>query len=97
MLRIPINDCTSGFRCYKTSALKKINYHNLKSDGYALLIEILNRAKNKNLLIHEIPFTYVERKKGKSKLSKKIIFEAFVYVIKSAITDTIKFFRRPNS
>ena len=97
LLRIPVNDCTSGFRCYKTSALKKINYHNLKSDGYALLIEILNRAKNENLLIHEVPFSYVERKRGKSKLSKKVIFEAFFYVIKSAIINIANFFRRSNN
>jgi len=89
LLKIPVNDCTSGFRCYRASALRKIGYQNLKSDGYTLLIEILNRAKRKKLLIKEIPFTYTDRKMGKSKLSKKVIFEAFIYVIKSAIINKI--------
>jgi dolichol-phosphate mannosyltransferase len=97
MLRIPVFDCTSGFRCYKSKTLVEINYQTLNSDGYALLIEIVDRVNRKKLPIKEIPFIYTERKGGKSKLSKKIIFEAFFYVIKSAIINIANFFRRSNN
>jgi dolichol-phosphate mannosyltransferase len=93
MLKIPAYDCTSGYRCYKATALKEIEYQNLKSDGYALLIEILDRAKHKNLSIKEIPFTYIKRKSGRSKLSKKIIIEALFYVLKSFLLNILNKFK----
>jgi dolichol-phosphate mannosyltransferase len=84
MLNLPVNDCTSGFRCYKTDVLKKIKYHELRSNGYALLIEIIYKLNINGFKIKEIPFLYTERTVGKSKISKKIAFEALLFVLKIA-------------
>ena len=49
-----ITDSQSGFRAYNRNALSKIN---LYEDGMAVSIEILLRAKEKNLLTAEVPIT----------------------------------------
>jgi glycosyltransferase involved in cell wall biosynthesis len=49
-----ITDSQSGFRAYNKNALSKIN---LFEDGMAVSVEILLRAKEKNLLITEVPIT----------------------------------------
>jgi glycosyltransferase involved in cell wall biosynthesis len=49
-----ITDSQSGFRAYNRNALSKIN---LFEDGMAVSVEILLRAKEKNLLTVEVPIT----------------------------------------
>jgi glycosyltransferase involved in cell wall biosynthesis len=49
-----ITDSQSGFRAYNSNALAKIN---LFEDGMAVSVEILLRAKEKNLLTVEVPIT----------------------------------------
>jgi glycosyltransferase involved in cell wall biosynthesis len=49
-----ITDSQSGFRAYNRNALSKIN---LFEDGMTVSIEILLRAKEKNLLATEVPIT----------------------------------------
>lgn len=73
---LPFYDCTSGYRCYKTDVLKKINYTNIKSNGYSFLVELLYKAYKSKAKIKEIPIIFSERTGGKSKMSKKVIVEA---------------------
>ena len=40
MLRIPIHDCTSGYRCYRTSALSTLRLDQVHSQGYAFQVEM---------------------------------------------------------
>jgi glycosyltransferase involved in cell wall biosynthesis len=49
-----LSDAQSGFRAYNKNALSKIY---IFEDGMSVLTEILFRAKEKNLLIKEIPIT----------------------------------------
>lgn len=70
ILGLKTKDVTSGYRAYKREALKKINYKNVKSEGYVFQIEMVYVAEKKNLKIKEIPIVFIDRKKGKSKLSK---------------------------
>jgi len=73
---LPFYDCTSGYRCYKTDILKKMNYKTIKSNGYSFLVELLYKAYKSKGKIKEIPIIFSERSGGKSKMSKKVIFEA---------------------
>ena len=40
------------------------------------------RSEKENLAIKEVPITFFERREGKSKMNKKIVFEAIFKVIK---------------
>ncbi len=85
LLDLKTKDITSGFRCFRTETLKKINFTTVKSNGYAFQEEMLYRTEQTGLLVKEIPITFTDRQKGKSKLSKKDILEFFSTIIKLKI------------
>jgi dolichol-phosphate mannosyltransferase len=82
ILNLPINDLTSGFKCFRREVLEKIDLNNIQSDGYAFQIELTYKAAQYGFKIKEIPITFHERKRGISKFSKKILWEAMWVVWK---------------
>jgi dolichol-phosphate mannosyltransferase len=77
MLRLPIRDCTTGFRAYRADVVKRANLGATVSDGYAFLTESLLRiAELDDVRIDEVPIIYVDRTQGESKMSKTIISES---------------------
>ena len=84
-LGIKSNDCTSGFRVYSKEALNKIKFENIQSNGYSFLIEILYRCFKEGLKVHEIPFVFIDRSLGKTKMSKKEIFKTLSTLIRLKI------------
>jgi dolichol-phosphate mannosyltransferase len=81
----PIRDLTAGFKCYTKKALAGINLDKLKSDGYGFQIEIDFMIWRKGFKIKEIPIIFIERRVGTSKMSKNIITEAFLLVLRLRI------------
>lgn len=75
-------DCTSGYRLYKTDLLQRIEYESILADGYSYLIEILYRASRRQTNVGETPIVFVERRHGKSKISRKEIFKAIRTVLR---------------
>ena len=61
-------DCTSGFRCYSKEYIKRV-LPNLHSQTYEIQIETLKQARLNGFKIQEVPITFLNRKRGKSKLS----------------------------
>ena len=85
LLRSKINDMTSGFRSYSSEALNEINYFSTKSDGYSFQIEMTIRSIEKKLTIKEVPIIFTERSLGNSKMSKKIVYEAFLFLLNNGV------------
>ena len=85
VLRSKINDMTSGFRSYSSEALNEINYFSTKSDGYSFQIEMTIRSIEKKLSIKEVPIIFTERSLGNSKMSKKIVYEAFLFLLNNGV------------
>jgi len=79
---LPVLDCTGGFNCYRREVLEKIDLDRIISDGYAFQIEMKYRLWRRGFSIKEVPITFVDRTRGKSKISKSIIFQAFFLVWK---------------
>jgi glycosyltransferase involved in cell wall biosynthesis len=75
-----VKDMTAGFRIYRTSKLIQIDLLSVKSEGYCFQIEMTKRMSQIDGKILEVPITFVERKYGVSKMSKKIVFEAIYRV-----------------
>jgi len=82
---MPIQDPTGGFKCIRVSALRKIDLKKILSDGYSFQIEINYRLWCNKLRIKEIPIVFTERRAGESKISRKIVKEAFFMVWKLKI------------
>jgi dolichol-phosphate mannosyltransferase len=73
---LPISDMTGGFRCVRREWLEKIGYERVRADGYAFQIEMNFRFVQAGARIKEIPFFFLDRTRGESKLTWQIGFEA---------------------
>ena len=82
ILGVPIKDLTGGFNLWNRKVLTNINIDSIFSHGYSFQIELKYRAYKHNFKIKEFPIIFEDRRKGKSKLSKKIFIEAIFKVIK---------------
>lgn len=76
VLGCPVRDLTGGFNMFRKSALEKIGLSSIISQGNLFLIEMKYKAYRAGCSIKEIPIIFVDREQGKSKMSKKIFFEA---------------------
>ncbi len=79
---VALNDLTSGFHCFRSPALKQILARKITAEGYAFLIELKFRAVSDGFKIQEIPIVFADRTKGDSKISKKVILESCLVVLK---------------
>lgn len=79
-LGMKTHDVTGGFRCFRRSALQQTGLERIMTTGYAFQIETLYNAALNQCTVKEIPIIFYERKNGKSKLSKSILFEALMKV-----------------
>ncbi len=77
VLGIPVRDATAGFRAYRAATLEKIGLDDVESQGYCFQVDLTLRTVRQGLRVTETPITFVERTVGSSKMSRKIIFEAF--------------------
>lgn len=72
LLNPGVSDLTGSFRLYEREALETV-LPMVHSKGYAFQMEIIVRAKEKNMKIEEVPITFVDRIYGQSKLGPKEI------------------------
>jgi dolichol-phosphate mannosyltransferase len=79
-LGLKLMDCTSGFRCYSTNFLRA-TIGNLHSHTYEIQIETIRQALLRNFKVKETPILFVNRKRGKSKLSWTEIHSFITYTL----------------
>ena len=85
-------DPMSGFFIFKKKIFLK-NKHNLYGKGYKILADIIYSSRHK-LLINDLYINFDRRKKGKSKMSFKILIILISFMINRFIKNTLqkKFF-----
>jgi len=69
----PVEDVTSGFRCYNRRALELIRPEALRSRDPFVMTEVLFRAYRAGCSIIEVPIRFEQRKGGCSKLGAEIL------------------------
>jgi len=77
-----IKDATGGYKAFRKKVLQAIDLDEIKSNGYSFQIEMTFKAWKKGFRIKEISIIFVDRVKGTSKMSKKIVREAIIMVWK---------------
>ncbi len=82
MMVRPVWDFTAGFRCYRRTVLENIDLDKVKSDGYAFQIEMTYLTFKHGFSVFETPIIFKERIHGYSKLSKRVVSEAFWLTLK---------------
>lgn len=79
---MPVKDPTAGFVCYTKKVLETINLDEITFVGYAFQIEMKFASWKLGFKIVEVPITFIDRKIGVSKMSKGIITEGVLGVLK---------------
>ena len=77
---MPFTDPTGGFKCFRRHALQSINLDAVRSNGYSFQIEMTHKLWRQGMRIVEIPIIFSERFQGRSKMSRKIVWEALAMV-----------------
>lgn len=78
ILGVPIKDLTGGFKVWRPDVLHAIELDSIHSDGYCFQIETTYRAIQTGATYTQVPITFVDRVAGKSKLSRRVVFEAML-------------------
>jgi dolichol-phosphate mannosyltransferase len=76
VLGVGVRDLTGGFKCFRASTLRAIDFETVRSEGYAFQVELTYRALARGLRVEELPITFRERSAGESKMSARIALEA---------------------
>lgn len=79
-----MHDCTSGFRCYSRRYVKNV-LPDLHSQTYEIQIETIRQARLNKFVVEEIPITFEDRKRGKSKLTATESRAFLAYIFKTVI------------
>lgn len=80
ILGFPLNDWTGGFNAWKKEVLRSIDLGTVTSNGYSFQIELKYKAMRKGFKGAESPIVFEDRRVGHSKMSLKIVIEAFYRV-----------------
>ena len=84
-LGMNLNDLTGGFRIYSADLLNSFNFGDMHATGYCFQIEMAMAADAAGANATQIPITFVERRKGSSKMNGWIALEAFIFTSKNGI------------
>jgi dolichol-phosphate mannosyltransferase len=74
---LPVSDPTGGFKCFRRRALASIHLDAVRSNGYSFQVELNHKIWMQGMRIAEVPIIFTDRFQGSSKMSRKIVWEAF--------------------
>jgi dolichol-phosphate mannosyltransferase len=80
ILGLTVRDLTGGFKCFRAEVLEAIDLPTVRAQGYAFQVELTNRAIRGGFRVVEVPITFRDRLRGKSKMSARIAVEAMFLV-----------------
>jgi dolichol-phosphate mannosyltransferase len=79
-LGVDLHDITGGYRAFRRTTLEGIGLDDVESQGYCFQIDLAYRAVSRGFRVAEVPIEFVERELGTSKMSNRIVIEAFAKV-----------------
>ena len=82
VLGLKPHDLTGGFKAWRGGALGSIPFDGVHAGGYVFQIEMTHRASRAGVRVMEVPITFQDRRVGRSKMSRKIIIEALIVVLR---------------
>jgi dolichol-phosphate mannosyltransferase len=81
VLGTPVADQTSGFRVYRSDAIRNVSFDNT---GFAFLPEILVQAHARGMVIVEEPIHFIFRKEGVSKMNLAATAWSYLFLFRAA-------------
>jgi dolichol-phosphate mannosyltransferase len=89
VLGLAQNDLTGGFKAWRASTLAAVPFDGVHAGGYVFQIEMTFRAARRGARIREVPITFVDRRVGQSKMSRRIVAEALLVVLQLRFEDLV--------
>src|SRR5881227_1549232 len=77
---MPFSDPTGGYKCFRRKTLLSLDLEGVRSNGYSFQIEMTHKVWRQGMKIVEVPIIFTDRFQGSSKMSPKIVREAFLMV-----------------
>jgi len=78
---LPVRDVSSGFRVFRRRVLEALDLDDLISVGPSVVLETLTKAHLLGFTIGEVPIVFVDRARGKTKLSFLTLLETLVMAL----------------
>jgi dolichol-phosphate mannosyltransferase len=72
-----VSDPTGGYKCFRRRALTSFDLDAVRSNGYSFQVELTHKIWLQGMTIAEVPIIFTDRFQGTSKMSRKIVWEAF--------------------
>ena len=79
-----VRDWTSGFKCYRREVLATLSFEDIASEGYAFQVEILFHCHRAGWRLREVPITFVDRRLGRTKMSRREVYQAVATLFRIA-------------
>jgi len=90
---MPFSDPTGGYKCFRRRALESIDLDQVRSNGYSFQVEMTHKIWRQGMTIAETPIIFTDRFQGTSKMSSRIVREAFWMVWRLWLQNGLR--RRP--
>jgi dolichol-phosphate mannosyltransferase len=94
VLSLRPHDLTGGFKAWRASTLAAIPFDGIHAGGYVFQIEMTHRASRAGARVAEVPITFRDRQVGRSKMSRRIIVEALLVVVRLRVEELASTWRR---
>jgi glycosyltransferase involved in cell wall biosynthesis len=88
-LRLPLTDATGGYRAARGELIDRLPFAEVASQGYCFQVDWAWRAHRSGARVVEVPITFTERARGRSKMSRSIVQEALVRVTVWGLRDRL--------
>jgi dolichol-phosphate mannosyltransferase len=94
VLSLRPHDLTGGFKAWRATTLAAIPFDGIHAGGYVFQIEMTHRASRAGARVAEVPITFRDRQVGRSKMSRRIIVEALLLVVRLRAEEVASSWRR---
>jgi len=81
-LHLAVLDPSSGFRCFRRRALEAVDLDDLISVGPSVVLEVLDKTHRLGFNLGEVPITFIDRERGRTKLDFLTLVETLILVIR---------------
>jgi dolichol-phosphate mannosyltransferase len=82
VLRLGPHDLTGGFKAWRAATLGAVDWSSVHAGGYVFQIEMTYLASRAGARVVEVPIVFTDRRVGVSKMSRRIIAEALMVVLR---------------
>lgn len=80
ILGLSVRDLTGGFKLFRRRVLEGVGLEGIRSNGYCFQIEMTYRALRRGFRVAEVPIVFLDRRVGRSKLTRRVVLEAVLMV-----------------